>query len=944
MEGAEVNHGNIFDIRSSPDGTRDREEYARQQRARIDQRHAAPALHGKSSARAVPTPSMFVPKKKRNALSSGSQGSSQETSAAIAAKRRLDRDAVQDDSPRASPSALQTSSRARAPPKDFVKELLDDSSPLNKPFATSASQRSNTTSPGLESSEMQRRDREIERAEERKRRNAGIEREEKRRKDKMGEKEKNAPSNKKSAADDVFASIFATRDKLHAFEAGQPSLSSSNPTERQKAKGRASPVVIPDKPKSKGKGKGREEYDCIALISPARTRHAKRSTAKQAPSSEYDTVNEDDDNSDDELALGNTPPSHKHDIYRSSRAPPSSLPRPSSQRSLASAHSEQVLIPDSDEESSPGQSSGASRVRKRGSSERVAAPGYSDDDDDYYRDNSKKKKKKRMMDNGTGKLARQGVREEREKSLESVPLEPLSRATSKNPFAATSRTRSTALPPDKNAPKPKPKPKPKPRPSPPRQRQMFSQKSTGGKITIVSDDDASSEEELDEASKELLRKQMQIKAQQRANDRQLRAHDGAKKGEARKKEQQQKKAAGNAKKVVDENDKGHSFFKMLENMDVHDDLEEFDDDFLDGPSFNLDTTMEEEDDDDWLDGDYTDAQREWILRHVNKKNPCPYCDEPLPFNPTEHIENLKARLDKLSKPAPTTRNPNARDLHWQQAIEFCTLHRAEATIIPLGIQAGYPETIDFKNLDRRLEEGWVWAEIEKIVKDPSRSEMFLEVKREIESVGKMRWGGIMHQSKAERLLAVKPGYYGELGRVIMTDHFQKLQQWNYLSPCVPPARPGSDITDDLILPISPLSAADFIANVLVPEASIFLIMDDNQCRSFDRDAYDDAARTREESAQYGNTKFREGDRQAKKLLEELRKGAPKKRERVKRLLGKKKVKSTNKEDDENKENRRPASSGAPAENGESLIEKASQQSSDMWEGEIDNDTLLGLGY
>ncbi|TYJ54639.1 hypothetical protein B9479_004673 [Cryptococcus floricola] len=939
MEGAEVNHGNIFDIRSSPDSNRDREEYAKQQRARIDQRHAATALNGKSSARAVPTPSMFLPKKKPNALSSGSQGSSQGTSAAIAAKRRLDRDAVQDDSPRASSSALQTKSRARAPPKDFAIELSDESSPLNKPFATSASQRSKTTSAGLESSEMQRRDREIERAEERKRRNAEIEREEKRRKNKMGEKGKHAPSNKKSAADDIFASIFATRDKLHAFEAGQPSLSSSNLTERQKAKSRASPVAIPDKPKSRGKGKGREEYDCIDLISPAKTRHA-----KQASSSDYDTVNEYDDGSDDELALGNTPPSHKHDIYRSSRAPPFSLPRPSSQRSLASAHSEQVLIPDSDERSSPGQSSGASRSRKRGSPERVAAPGYSDDDDDYYRDDSKKKKKKKKMDNGTGKLARQGVREEREKSLESVPSEPLSRATAKNPFAATSRTKSTALPPDKNAPKPNPKPKPKP--SPPLQRQKFNQKTTGGKTTIVSDDDASSEEELDEASKELLRKQMQIKAQQRANDRQLRAHDGAKKEEARKKEQQQKKVAGKAKKVVDENDKGHSFFKMLENMDVHDDLEEFDDEFLDGPSFNLDTTIEEDDDDDWLDGDYTDAQRKWILRHVNKKNLCPYCDEPLPFNPTEHIENLKARLEKLSKPAPTTRNPNARDLHWQQAIEFCTLHRAEATIIPLGIQAGYPETMDFKNLDRRLEEGWVWAEIEKIVKDPSRSEMFLEVKREIESVGKMRWGGIMHQSRAERLLAVKPGYYGELGRVIMTDHFQKLQQWNYLSPCVPPARPGSDITDDLILPISPLSAADFIANVLVPEASIFLIMDDNQCRSFDRDAYEDAARTREESAQYGNTKFREGDRQAKKLLEELRKGAPKKRERVKRLLGKKKVKSTNKEGDENKENRRPASSGAPgpAETGESCTKKASQQSSDMWEGEIDDDTLMGLGY
>ncbi|WVQ73840.1 hypothetical protein IAR50_003421 [Cryptococcus sp. DSM 104548] len=939
MEGAEVDDGDIFRPGSSPVGLKEREEYARRQRERIDQRCTTSASDTKSSAKAAS--SLFMPKKKQNPLS-GSQGSSQGTSTAIIAKRRRDRDALHEDLPSsASSSTYSIIPQTKEPRRNLARELSNQSSALNKLFATSTSQRGKVSSSGLTRAEMERRDEEVRKADERKadeRRKKKTEAGRAENSKAMSKKQKGTLSKEKAAENASFNSIFETWDKLRVVEA-RGSSSAATPERRigknkSKDKGK-------NKSKDKGKDKGGSQHDGIDLISPAKNTSTKGFTkpapsskhARCPPSSDYESMDEDEDE-DDPLAMGKTPPRHMHDNYRSSHAPSSSRPPASSQSRFGSAVSDQELVPDSDGESSLRQSSTGSRGGKRRFSERAAVEVLSDDDDDYYVGDQKKKKKKRTIEFGSGKIGKPKAREEREESVEYVPPDPKSRATATNPFHATSQTKSTALPPDKSAPKLK-------APAPP-ERQKNVQKSISGKRTIVSDDEASSEEELDE----LAIKQKELKAQSLATEKSMRAHDRAKKEEeAKKKEEDEKRVAKKGKKSADKQDKGHSFFEMLEKMDVHDNLEEFDDEFLDGPSINLDTTMEEEEDDDWLDDEYTEAQRAWILRHVDRRNLCPYCDEPLPFNPTDHIKNLRLRLEKLSKPAPTSKNPNARALSWQQAIEFCTLHRAEATIIPLGIHAGYPETIDFRGLDRRLEEGWAWSELEKIVKDPSKSKIFREVKKEVEGVGKMRWSSIKNQSKVERLAAVKPGYYGELGRVIMTDHFQKLRQWNYLYPCVPPARPGSDITDDLILPIDPLSPSDFIANVLVPEASIFLIMDDNQCRSFDEDAYEDAARMREESAKYGDTKFREGDRQAKMLLEELRKGAGEKRERLKRLMGRKKKKAGSGEGEENKENRRPPLSGVqtPVEIEDSPV-KVSQQSSDMWEEGIDDDLLRRLEY
>lgn len=97
--------------------------------------------------------------------------------------------------------------------------------------------------------------------------------------------------------------------------------------------------------------------------------------------------------------------------------------------------------------------------------------------------------------------------------------------------------------------------------------------------------------------------------------------------------------------------------------------------------------------------------------------------------------------------------------------------------------------------------------------------------------------------------------YGELGRIIIIDHFQLLRRLNYMMPNIPPAKSASELSQDVVTAIDPLSPSDFIANVLVPEAANFLIMQDGGQEGFDQAAYEAASKTRAESSKYGEWKF-----------------------------------------------------------------------------------------
>ncbi|WVW79927.1 hypothetical protein I302_101898 [Kwoniella bestiolae CBS 10118] len=270
------------------------------------------------------------------------------------------------------------------------------------------------------------------------------------------------------------------------------------------------------------------------------------------------------------------------------------------------------------------------------------------------------------------------------------------------------------------------------------------------------------------------------------------------------------------------------------------------------------------------DEELTEEERKYLVPFRSKTELCPYCYGPFPSNPSPNLLRQQEELHALSTPKPTESNPNARELSWQRHIEFCGLHHAETSVIPLGIRAGYPESIDFANLNKRLEDGEIRYRLDEIVLNPSTSEVFRRVIREIEEVGKDVWGGIKWQSKPENLEAVKPGYYGDLGRIILIDHFLSMRKWGYYPWLTKSLNPPT---------IDPLSWTEFVTHVLVPEASILLIMDDQKSPT----EYVEAERIRKESVNYGMWKFREDDEDSKGILSELMEGKEDKKGRLKKI-------------------------------------------------------------
>lgn len=216
-----------------------------------------------------------------------------------------------------------------------------------------------------------------------------------------------------------------------------------------------------------------------------------------------------------------------------------------------------------------------------------------------------------------------------------------------------------------------------------------------------------------------------------------------------------------------------------------------------------------------------------------------------------------------------------RGAHKTQGITFCTMHRAETHTLPLGWRQGYPKELDFATVDSRLEEDFIRDRISRVVHRPTCSKFFRRAERRIEQLGLTRWQSLTAQSSDEVLSTATPGYYGDLGRAIIIHHFQHLVKWKLLT-----IRP-----DD----IQPLSPADFIIHVLVPETAILLIMQDQGWNG--QDATDKAAAseararamdTHRQSGEYGRAAFREESVQGREVLGHLEATLEQKRKRLER--------------------------------------------------------------
>lgn len=139
----------------------------------------------------------------------------------------------------------------------------------------------------------------------------------------------------------------------------------------------------------------------------------------------------------------------------------------------------------------------------------------------------------------------------------------------------------------------------------------------------------------------------------------------------------------------------------------------------------------------------------------------------MPRDPSTELVDLRRRLQGSASAsgsgAATSRSGGAgwtshsAPLDWQKTITFCAMHRAETSVIPLGLHAGYPPSLDFDDLDRRLEGAFVRSRLRRVVLKPHLSKFFRRAAREIESMGIAAWRDLSNQSSDKVLSVSYPG-------------------------------------------------------------------------------------------------------------------------------------------------------------------------------------------
>ncbi|KAG6330683.1 hypothetical protein ID866_8406 [Astraeus odoratus] len=225
---------------------------------------------------------------------------------------------------------------------------------------------------------------------------------------------------------------------------------------------------------------------------------------------------------------------------------------------------------------------------------------------------------------------------------------------------------------------------------------------------------------------------------------------------------------------------------------------------------------------------------------------CPYCDEQLPPYPTPSLQCLLSNARRQSYADARLRNPRGLKAPLAIYISVCQRHRFETHQLPIALERGWPQVIDFRKVPMRVKR--MKAELEAIILkgDPlasgddeddddrtssSRSVFWREVMKEVKKQGSRVVVGVKGQYASFE--KTQPGYYGEQGSVIIHQTLFNL---------FPPSSFDSSH-------IAPLTPAEFIQRVLVPEAAARLIAQD-LCIDMD-----DAIATLRESAQYGVAMF-----------------------------------------------------------------------------------------
>ncbi|PKY29589.1 hypothetical protein RhiirB3_484004, partial [Rhizophagus irregularis] len=139
--------------------------------------------------------------------------------------------------------------------------------------------------------------------------------------------------------------------------------------------------------------------------------------------------------------------------------------------------------------------------------------------------------------------------------------------------------------------------------------------------------------------------------------------------------------------------------------------------------------------------------------------------------------------------------------------EFCLVHKGEGTIIPCGIEKGYPLYIDFAKLPNRITE--LKSDLLKIIKGQRYSEFRVDAVKRIQEIGKSKVDHPLYQ--INYFESFQPGYYGPKGLEVISKTLIEM----FVKPRI--------LTENLC---APQSSSQYLVQVLVPETAIRLIAED----------------------------------------------------------------------------------------------------------------------
>ena len=205
---------------------------------------------------------------------------------------------------------------------------------------------------------------------------------------------------------------------------------------------------------------------------------------------------------------------------------------------------------------------------------------------------------------------------------------------------------------------------------------------------------------------------------------------------------------------------------------------------------------------------------------------CPFCHASIE-RPSRVLRDMLSFWEQRKKAGHVLRPTDT--------LAVCEQHRNERDVIPHGASRGWPMSIDFRQLRRRITspDARYLRILHDCIEHPDHSVWFRTAKAQRAAQGRK----VCDLNTFDERLC---GYYGERG-------WELLHEILYAVYVQDPLLPTLDLTrDDVQRHFAPLNTSQFLDNVLLPELVCLLIQDD-----LGGAPYDEAMRVQRESQKFG---------------------------------------------------------------------------------------------